>query len=565
MRTGLFTTLGLAASLAAPAAGQTPVTPAVAPAATLSTFQAIPEGPSVDLRLEEAVARALEHNLDLAVARVEPQLSTLSLAAVYAIYQPTVTSNFSNRSAVQLPTSLLQGGGDRINNDQFDWNSGVRQSLPRWGGNYVVSWTNSKLTTSDTTATRNPSYSTNLNATFTQPLLRNFKTDTNRTSLLTAKIGEQIADISLKASVVNTEANVRNAYWDLVYATQAVEATKRSLDLASKLVQDNRTRVEIGTMAPIDVVQAQAEEASRRQALVTAEATRRTTELALKRLIVSGTGDPLWRALITPVDRPSPVGEPVDVEAAVRTALQNRTDIEIARKTLESNDLSIRNLRNQTLPDLNVVANYQLLGRGGTTFDRFPLGQGGGIRQVIPGGYLDALTNIRGFDAPTWNLSLNLSYPIGTTASDVNLARARLQLQQTQAQIRQTELQVATDVTSAALNVRNSLESVQAATAARELAEKRLDAEQSKFDVGMSTNYQVVQAQRDLADAQSSELRAVLNYRKSLVDFQRVQITGGAARVTAISAGGAGGGAVGGTGTGTTTTTTTTGGRTGGS
>ncbi|MBI4476269.1 MAG: TolC family protein, partial [Acidobacteria bacterium] len=398
-------------------------------------------------------------------------------------------------------------------------------------------------------ALRNPGYSTNLIARYTQPLLRNLKTDSTRTSLLTTRISQQVADINLRATIVNTEASIRNAYWDLVFAVQAVEAARRSLDLAEKLVQDNRMRVEIGTMAPIDVVQAEAEAASRRQALVQQEATRRTTELALKRLIVGGTEDELWRATLNPTDRPGLVAEPIDLEGAVRNALQSRTDLSVARKTLDSNDLSIRNLHNQTLPSLDLVTNYQLQGRGGTEFRRAPGSLGGAILQTFPGGYLDALRGIRGVDAPTWSFALNLSYPIGRSAADANLARARLQLQQTQAQIKQVELQIATDVTSAALAVRNSQEAVQAATSSRELFERRLDAQQSKFEVGMSTNYEVVQAQRDLADAQNSELRALLNYRKALVDFQRVQITGNARSVTAIAGGGGGGATTGATGT----------------
>jgi outer membrane protein TolC len=129
---------------------------------------------------------------------------------------------------------------------------------------------------------------------------------------------------------------------------------------------------------------------------------------------------------------------------------------------------------------------------------------------------------------------VNLSYPIGQSTADTNVARARVLLQQTQAQIKQIELQVATDVTTAAVNVRNALESVQAATAARELSERRLEAAQSKFDVGMATNFEVVQAQRDLADARTSELRNLLNYRKSIVEFQRSQLTGTSRAVTSI-------------------------------
>jgi outer membrane protein TolC len=224
-----------------------------------------------------------------------------------------------------------------------------------------------------------------------------------------------------------------------------------------------------------------------------------------------------------PTDRPDFRPERVDIEAAVRKALENRTDLDQARKQLQGNDVTIEGLRNAVLPALDLSVNYGLAGLGGTQFERDRLG--GAILRTFPGGYSQALNNIGNFDAPNWSFGLNLTYPIGTSAADAGLARARLQIQQTQAQIRQLELNAATEVTNAALQVESNLKRVEAASAARELAQRRLEAEQSKFEVGMSTNYFVVQAQRDLRDSQNVELRTMLDYRKSLVDFERVQET----------------------------------------
>ena len=179
------------------------------------------------------------------------------------------------------------------------------------------------MPTSDATnSTVNPSYQSGLQAQYVQPLLRNFKIDQNRALVQSNRISQDISEIALKATTASTVAQVRNAYWELVYARQAVDAAQASLDLASKLVADNRSRVEIGTMAPIDIVQAQADEATRRQTLVNAQATLRNDELALKRLIVSGTDDELWRADDRP-DRLADRGaQAVDLEAAVQIALR---------------------------------------------------------------------------------------------------------------------------------------------------------------------------------------------------------------------------------------------------
>ena len=490
-------------------------------------------GPTVALSADEAVKRALERNLDIQVQRLEPQLLDLQVASIWSSYRPTMTSSFFTQSATNLPTSQLQAlGGSQINDDTYQWNGGMTQNF-RWGGGAaLVNFNNTRLETSNTAATRNPAYTSNIQAQYTQPLLRNFKIDQTRSTLLITELQQQITDLNLRSTLTITEANVRSAYWDLVFAIENVDAARRSLDLSTKLVQDNRARVEIGTMAPIDVVQAQAEEANRRQALVTAEATRRTNELALKRLIVGGTDDDLWNATIEPTDRPSPVAEAIDLETAVRNALANRVDIAVAKRSLEQNEIAMKNLRNQTMPDLNLIASYNLAGRGGTEFIR--QGIGGTVTSTVPGGYFDALRNIGTFTAPTWSFRFNFNYPIGQSAAEANYARARVQVSQTQAQVKQAELIIATEVTNAALNVRNSLESVQAAAATRELSEKRLEAAQSKFEVGMATNFEVVQAQRDLADARSTELRNILNYRKALVDFQRSQLAGTSRSVTSI-------------------------------
>ncbi|MBI1875482.1 MAG: TolC family protein [Acidobacteria bacterium] len=507
--------------------------------------------PAMTLTLDQAVKMALEHNLDIAVEALNPRTFDFSIAALESGYRPTLTSNFTNGDRITLPNSQLTGVTDKLETKSVGWSSGMTQSFRRSGGSLTVGFNNQRLDSSNLFATRNPSYTSSISASFVQPLLRGFKIDGARAQLQVTRINQEISEVQLRATITNTLANVRNAYWDLVYANQAVDVARRSLDLADKLVEDNKIRVEIGTMAPIDVVQAEAEAANRRLSLAQVEATLRTSELVLKRLLVNGTDDVVWRSTIDPVDRPTFKPEPVDVTAAVRAALDKRTDLAQAHKQLATNDINLRQLVNLTLPALDVTASYGLTGLGGTQFARS--GLGGAVTRVVPGGYGDALGNLKGLDAPNWNIALNLSYPIGASAADANLARARLQQQQTQAQLKQLELQVATEVTNAALQVQNTLRRVEAATAARELSQRRLEAEQSKFEVGMTTNFFVVQAQRDLSDAQNTELRAQLDYRKSLVDFERVQETSlSRAGITVVSGGGG------------TTGSGATGGRTGG-
>jgi outer membrane protein len=515
---------------------------AVAPVTAQPPFTT--PGPRVDLPIEEAVQRGMEKNIDISVARITPRLTDFTLAGLEATYRLNLTSATSTNSNTRLPSQITQGITQPTTSTTTNWSSGIAQNLWKGGGNYAVNWTNSRLNSPSTVNTRNPQLNSGLQASLTQPLWRGFKIDATRASLRTNRLTQTNDEIALTATSVTTAANVRNAYWDLVYAIQAVEAAQNSFDLANRLVQDNQSRVEIGTLAPIDVVSAQAEAASRRNTLVQSQATVRTSELALKRLIVSGTDDPLWASSINPVDRPSTTPEPVDLEGAVARALSQRTDLQQSKNSLQISDINLRTQVDATKPQLNLVANYGLNGLGGPILQRTgavdPL-TGSQATTTIPSGYLDALRNITGFDAPVWTVGVNFAFPLGQSTAEAAVARSKLSLQQTQVNLKALELQIATDVTNAALTVQSSLESVQATAAARDLAQKRLEAAQSKMEVGMATNYEVVQAQRDFADARNNELRAVLTYRKSLVNFETVQHVGN--RGIGVAVGATGGGA----------------------
>jgi outer membrane protein len=495
--------------------------------ASARATQEAPGAPSMPLTLEDAVRRAIDNNLEMEVERLNPQTFDFTLAALRANYKPVATSQVGRRDVVRPPTSLLNPGSPNVST--MTYNTGITQNLLWGGGNASLTFNNSKIVSpTDQLASFDPQYNSSYLFSYTQPLLRGFRIDQTRQQMQTTLINRDNAELNLKARTTNTLAAVRSAYWDYVFSIQAVDVARQSLTLASKLLSDNKIRVEVGTMAPMDVVQAEAEEATRQQALTTAIATMRTAELSLKRLIVGGTNDPLWAQHIDPVDRPDFQAASIDVETAVRAALQQRTDLQIARNNFETSNVLLKSQRDQSLPDVDAVVTYGASGLGGVQylFDR-PSGlDRQRIGVAVNGGYSNALGTLFDRDYPNWQFALNINYPIGGNAAEAQVARTRLLIQQNQAQIRASELTVATEVTNAALQVTNAAEGLTAARAARDLSQRRLDAEMSRFEVGMSNNYQVVQAQRDLREAQNSELRALLNYRKSLVEFDRVQQAG---------------------------------------
>jgi outer membrane protein len=513
--------------------------------------------PVVRLTLEDAVKFALDRNLDIAVQRLNPQINDIAVLTVKSVYNPTLTSTVGPQSATLLPASQTQlgSGGTAIVQDTMVYNGGVAQNIPWGGGSFTAALNNFRRTSTSNNTLFNPQFQSSWSFSYLQPLLRNFKIDSTRQQLAITRLNRDISDLQLRATITNTLSNVRSAYWDYVFAVQSVDVAQQSVNLAEQLVKDNQTRVEVGTMAPIDVVQAQSQAATARQNLAVAVQTRNTAELALKRLIVSGTQDPNWNVQIDPVDRPDFTPQAIDIEATVRRALSERTDLEIAKKSVAENDVTLRYLREQLKPQADLSLNYIPQGLGGTQILRAQSGVlGSQITGTVPGGIGDAFSTLFHNQYPQWTAQINLAYPLGTSSQEASVARARVQLNQVQAQMKQVELQIATDVTNAAVTAQSNVDRVQAAQAARELAQKQLEAEQSKFEVGMSTNYNVIQSQRDLATAQSNELQAVLNYRKSLVELERLQSTTlQNLNITIISAGGG----VGTTTAGTSTTTRT--------
>jgi outer membrane protein TolC len=248
-------------------------------------------------------------------------------------------------------------------------------------------------------------------------------------------------------------------------------------------------------------------------------------EDAIKRAIFAQNDPSTWALRIVPTDRPTAEPIVVDVPAATQKALEARTDIVASRKNLETADDNVKYASNQTLPDLNLIAAYGSTGIGGTIIERD--GFGGPIIRTTPGGYGDALSDVFGRNFPTWTVGVNFSYPLFNRQARANSARAKISRDQATASLRRLEMQVASEVRSAGRAVETNYKRVESTRAARVLAEQRLDAEQKKFAAGMSTNFAVTQAQRDLALAAVLELRAIADYRKSLVDFDRVQLAGG--------------------------------------
>jgi outer membrane protein len=478
--------------------------------------------PVLELSLDDAVKRTLENNADIAVDRFDPESADYNVRFLKGYYEPYVISTVGDRSQTNPATNAFTGA-QNLNNKTLTYNFGAFQSIPT-GGTFEVDFNNQRQATNSVFSTFNPSFGSNFNLSLTQPLLRNFKVDSQRYQIKVAKKSQEISDVQFHQTVVNTVANVKQSYYDLIYALDNLEAQRKSLGLAQQLLEENRIKVRVGTMAPLDVVSAQSEVAGREANVIQAEAAVADAEDVLKRAMFTSNEPAAWNTRIVPTDRPTADQVMVDLPAAIQTALSKRTDIQSARKNLENSEYGVQFAKNQLLPSLNLSAGYGTSGLGGTqVLD--PVTQQP-LPNPITGGWGDAVSDVFGRNFPTWNIAVNLSYPVLNKQAGANAARARITRDQQAASLHATELNVVQEVRAAGRAVETNYKLVESTRAARVLQEQRLDAETKKFAAGMSTNFLVTQAQRDLAFAAVSELQAVANYRKSLVNFDRVQEAG---------------------------------------
>ena len=494
------------------------------------------------LTIDEAVKLALENNLGIQIARYDPQVDDYSIVQAKAAWAPTFENIFEKNSQDSPNNSFLAGGlGGKTTNSSFSNSTGVNQQTP-WGGNYRVSWDASRLTTNSTFTTFSPQLRSGLSFSVQQPIVRNLDIDAVRQQVLISLKNREISDVALRQTIATTMRTVRNSYWNLAYATASLGVQRQSLELAQESLRNTRSRVEIGTTPPIDIVEAESEVATREEAVIVAEAQIKTAEDNLRALIFDPASPGFWTMTIEAIDLPSFQAITVDPDTAVRNALERRTDLQRTVKSIEVDDVQIRFLRNQTLPDISAQFDYGLSGLGGLQLvrDVGPFGPGSGPVVGQNGrSFAATVGDLFANRYPAWTASLNVSYPIGTSPAEADLARARIEYNQAQTQLKSQRLQVSTQVREAARQVQTNQKRVETTRAARSFAERRLEAEQRKFQAGTSTSFIVFQAQRDLAQARNNELRAILDYAQSVVDLETVQevpLNGGG---TQVNSGGA--------------------------
>jgi outer membrane protein len=468
------------------------------------------------LAIEEAVKMALENNLGIQIEKLNPQIQVLGVSRARGSYAPLLTSGFSRRNSTSPPTDFNTSGQDLVIQSTANFNSqgGISQQT-KWGGDYSVLFDGSRASTNAVNPVFNPQLGSGLSANINQPLLRDFKIDSLRLAVFQARNQLQAADLQLQQRITQTGRNVRAAYYQLIGAIAGLEVAETSLELSRQQLKNNETRVEVGTMAPIDIVAAKAEVASNEESVIIQQSNIESAQDQLRALVMNPSQPGFWTARFAPSEQPVLAPKTIDVDAAIKNALANRTDVLEFRKGMELTDLNLKFAANQRLPGLDLNARYGLTGVAGTrTLD--------GVRTTRTFG--DALRDVFANDFRSWTFAVNVTYPLGTSSADAAYAQAKLQKQQEQTTLANLELAVTQSVRDAGRQVNTNLKRVEATRKAREFAEERLAADEKRFTVGLATTFELVQAQRDLARARTSELRATIDYNQALVDFEAVQI-----------------------------------------
>ncbi len=489
------------------------------------------EDGTIKLRLEEAKAIALERNLALVVERFSQHEADYRILQNRGVYD---TFSFADVATLEdtAPTASNLSGADVQEFAQDDWNFGVSQ-LVNTGGTLRVDWLNRKQDTNSFFATLNPSYRIDTDVTFSQPLLRNLgKMATNR-NISIARTNFDISQENFERQVMSILLFVENAYWNLAESQAQLGVAEESLELAKQLHEQNRIRVEVGTMAPLELVQSEAGVANREVEIIRAQALVGDRADVLRQLL-NLKGDLEWTAPIDPTTDPFLPALEVDVDAAIATALEERPEVRAKKLSISNQELDTLYFRNQKKPRLDLVATYGLNGLGGDVTDRDFLS--GEILGTEEGDYGDAIDQILNADFDGWRVALTFAYPIQNRFAKADVAIADLALERGMFELDDLELAVSTEVRRVIRALDASAEGIVSARVSQRLEERNYEAEKKRYDNGMSTSFQVLRIQEDLIRARSTFVAAVATYRRalalhyqsigSLIEESGVQIVG---------------------------------------
>jgi len=480
---------------------------------------AVPAAEGYGLSLSEALRMALENNLDLISARTEPDISAEQVAIEEAGYDFSMAIDPTHSESKQEISNLFS-----LNEFTSDTGSVSIGKKLKFGADYGIELGLERDEAAGPLVVTPTTYSADLGLSFTLPLIGSMNGTSagrvaNTERLVLAQGNLEISRHGLLLDALRVMEETENAYWNVV-ASQAVLATRRvALTRSQELLALNKKKVEVGTLAPIEITQADAGVASNEEQVIIAEMDLANAEDDLRRLLNIPEGDPLWAMPVHPTDRPD-IGAAagIDLEQAMATALASRPEVLSARQTLRNDELSEKVARLKQRPGVALRANLRPAGNNfETLFD--DMGQPTG--QVSEGTFDEAITEIKDFDNYTWSVGVDFNYTIGNRAAKANYSVAGLNRHKSEIALENQEQLIRVDVRRAVRAVESGAKRIEAAQKNVVLQQKKLEAEHKKFENGMSTSFEVLTFQNDLAEAELGSIQAALDYTRARTSLER--------------------------------------------
>ena len=472
------------------------------------------------MTLQDCILAALKNNLNLAAEILAPEVSASTAQLAGEIFFPRLSFTYGTTNSNQASFSGLDAA-DQVTTDFADTQATLEQRLPT-GAILSANLYSYRNATNRSFQTINPRYGSTLTFDLTQPLLRDFGSRMARRQIIVARNNQEISENQLRQALILTVFNVEQAYWNLVHSRENLKVQQESLKLARDLLAKNTREVEVGTIPPIEILSARAEVASREADILQAEAQVKNNQDSLRTLINLPREKGAPAVVIIPTEMPKTEPVPLNLEEAGARALANRPELAVSQVDLRTRGLNLSYARNQTLPNLSLRASYWSPGVSGTQIlyqDNDPFT--GIIVGSIPGGPAMAFKDAFHFSYKNWFAGLTLDLPLGNLVSRAQVTQARLESEQAGLKLRDLEQQILLEVETAVRAVETDYKRAQAYQVARELAEEKLAAEEKKLRAGMSTNYTVLQQQRDLALARTNEIKARVDYSLSLARMEK--------------------------------------------
>lgn len=475
----------------------------------------------VPVTLTDVINMMIENNLDIRSNRLTPRSSYWQSLVFYRALQPSIRfSGTVNRNSNQS-NSQLNGTIPVVTQLRGNYGVNFSQALPT-GTSLTVDATMNRVSSTSNVSTFNPSYVGQMQYTVGQHLLRDRGRLANTRQIMIGQNNEKISEIAFEIQLTNLLVQAQKSYWDLVFAGQDLTVKQRSLELAQRTLEENKTKVEIGTLAPIDVVQTQADVAARNEQLLLSTFNVTTAEDQIKKM-TSADKDPSiflvkLRAQESP-KRPETVQLPT-LEGAIKIALENRPEMRQALLDTQNKDVDVQYTHNQKLPVFDVTASYNQNGTGGTQILR-GTGFAGAEQNRIPGGIGNALGQLFSYNYTGYTLGFSFVLPLSNKAAEADHERALNEQRLAKSRTEVTAQQIALEVRNALTQVEMNRARIETAKTTRELAQKKMEAEQDKFSLGTSTLRFVLEEQRNVAQAESNELQTEVNFTKGLVDLDK--------------------------------------------